>query len=134
MLQMFRELFGLPVRPTPNCVICKWAKAGFGSAICIAQGGSSTIWSHNTRLCKKLFEKLEEKESVEDIFRRGTIKALEIASEFGQEDGAHHKAWVIDQMVKELLINTTGYNDFIKKYKDGEDGPDTYSWDEGIAP
>ena len=131
---MFRELLGLPIRPIPNCTICKWAKPGFVSSYCIAQGGSSTILSHNTRLCKKLFEELEEKESVEDIFRQGAIKALEIASEFGQEDGAHHKAWVIDQMVRKLLINTIGYNDFIKEYRDGEEGPGTYDWDEGIAP
>jgi len=131
---MFRRLFSLPEKSTPNCTICKWAKPGFGNATCIAQGGRSAILCHNTRLCKKLFEELEEKERVEDIFRQGIIKALEIASEFGQDDGAHHKAWVIDQMVRELLINTTGYNDFVKKYKDGEEGPDTYDWDEGIAP
>ena len=30
------------------------------------------------------------------------IAAINIASEYGSADGAHHKAWVIDQMVQTL--------------------------------
>lgn len=75
--------------------------------------------------------------------------ALEIAK-FGQVDGAHHKAWVIDRMVRALLDcpvdwgpdgkswGEIGVNDayekFIADYCNGEDGEDTYLWDEGIAP
>lgn len=57
--------------------------------------------------------------------------ALEVA-EFGGIDGGHHKMWVIDQMVRAL----TGpdYGAWVAAFKDGEDGPDTYEWDEGIAP
>lgn len=32
----------------------------------------------------------------------GVPKALEVASDYGQCDGAHHKMWVIDQMVRAL--------------------------------
>lgn len=58
--------------------------------------------------------------------------ALEIAMRFSQIDGAHHKAWAIDQMVRALTGD--GYTDFVRDHEDGEDGPDTYSWDEGVAP
>jgi hypothetical protein len=58
-------------------------------------------------------------------------KALEIA-EYGANDGAHHKMWVIDQMVRALTRD--GYEAWVKNFCDGEDGPETYSWDTGIAP
>lgn len=58
--------------------------------------------------------------------------ALDLAAKHGQEDGAHHKAWVIDKMVKALTGE--GYEAFIASFKYGEDGPETYSWDEGVTP
>jgi len=58
--------------------------------------------------------------------------ALDIALNFGGIDGAHHKAWVIDQVVRALTGDE--YEQIIKDAKAGEDGPDTYMWDEGIAP
>ncbi len=90
--------------------------------------------------------------------------ALEIAFEFADFDGAHHKQWVIDQMVVALCggEDSAEYSDFIEayeqpsdvevdllnplyEYEDGEDGEpeeDTYfscsyednKWDKGIAP
>lgn len=59
-------------------------------------------------------------------------EALVCAFSFAQTDGAHHKAWVIDQMVRSLTGD--GYAAFVKDYCKGEDGPETYEWDEGIAP
>jgi hypothetical protein len=58
--------------------------------------------------------------------------ALSILLEYGQTDGAHHKAWVIDQAVRALA--GPYYDELISAYKDGEDGPETYGWDKGIAP
>lgn len=58
--------------------------------------------------------------------------ALEIAYQCGQFDGGHHKMWVIDQIVRELTGE--GYEQWVIDYCNGEDGPGTYSWDEGIAP
>jgi len=58
--------------------------------------------------------------------------ALAIAEEDGQTDGAHHKAWVIDQMVRALT--GVDYEHWRAAYESGEDGPYTYEWDEGIAP
>ena len=81
--------------------------------------------------------------------------ALEHAAN-GQVDGDHHKAWVIDQMVRALTgcpmvmrdaVDAHGqpyryptqgeseeYRQFVAACRDGEDGPDTYHWEEGIAP
>jgi hypothetical protein len=58
--------------------------------------------------------------------------AIEVALNYGQTDGAHHKMWVIDQMVRVLAGDR--YNDLITRYCVGEDGPGTYEWDEGITP
>ena len=51
---------------------------------------------------------------------------------YGQEDGAHHKTWVIDQAVRVLLGVHYGY--FVSAYEDGEDGRHTFTWDKGVAP
>ena len=59
-------------------------------------------------------------------------KALAIARDLGGIDGGHHKMWVIDQMIR--VLTGDDYNKWVEDYCDGEDGPDTYEWDEGIAP
>jgi hypothetical protein len=59
--------------------------------------------------------------------------ALDTAVSYGQIDGSHHKSWVIDQMVR-AIVGEDRYKEFVILYKDGEDGPETYTWDEGIAP
>lgn len=58
-------------------------------------------------------------------------RALDLAGRYGQIDGDHHKTWVIDQMVRALA---TDYDAFVAEHKAGEDGPDTYGWETGIAP
>ena len=71
--------------------------------------------------------------------------ALLVASQWSQIDGAHHKAHAIDQMVRALhgcpidpKTEAYGENDayrrFVAAYQAGEDGPETYEWDVGIAP
>jgi hypothetical protein len=59
-------------------------------------------------------------------------KALEVAGRCGCIDGGHHKAWVVDQMVRALTGD--GYAEWVRQLKAGGDGPDTYDWDEGIPP
>lgn len=58
--------------------------------------------------------------------------ALEVARQYGGVEGDHHKAWVIDQMCRALLQE--GYESWVKEGKAGADGPETYSWEEGVAP
>ena len=59
-------------------------------------------------------------------------KAINLAVRYGGIDGEHHKAWVIDQMVRVLAGDE--YDEIVRDAKAGEDGPETYSWDVGIAP
>jgi len=83
-------------------------------------------------------------------------KALDMAVQYGGIDGDHHKAWVIDQMVRALtgcpMVEKTAldcnrneysyktqgeseeYKELVRDAKAGEDGPETYSWEVGIAP
>lgn len=71
------------------------------------------------------------------------VAALEVAASYGGIAGDHHKMWVIDQMVRALTgcpIVGDSYGEsplyvrFVLLYNDGEDGPETYAWEEGIAP
>lgn len=74
------------------------------------------------------------------------------AMRVGGVDGDHHRAWVIDQMVRILCGVALGengapaymgnrewaenaeYRAWVSERCDGEDGPETYSWYTGIAP
>jgi hypothetical protein len=69
------------------------------------------------------------------VSEQGRIAAaLEVARRYGGTDGADHKAWVIDQMVRALLGEFGAYRQFVAEARAGEDGPETYEWDEGVAP
>ena len=63
-------------------------------------------------------------------------KALKIAWDCSQIDGAHHKAWAIDQMVRALCGNEEEYEKWVAKYEEpvSDDHDDYYAWDTGIAP
>ena len=61
--------------------------------------------------------------------------ALHTAVMYGQIDGEHHKQWVINQIIRNLLGNNpSAYEKLVNRCKAGEDGPDTYGWEEGIPP
>jgi hypothetical protein len=62
----------------------------------------------------------------------GIDRALEVIASYGSVDGDHHKAWVIDQVARKLTGD--GYDAWVAGVKAGEDGPETYSWEVGIAP
>ena len=68
--------------------------------------------------------------NVDDATR--IARAIELAVRYGGIDGDHHKAWVIDQMVRVLAGDR--YERIVTDAKAGEDGPNTYEWNEGIAP
>lgn len=59
-------------------------------------------------------------------------KAIEFIFEYGNIDGGHHKQWTLDQVAR--ILAGDDYERLVASYKNGEDGPDTYSWYEGIAP
>jgi hypothetical protein len=58
--------------------------------------------------------------------------AIEIAVKYGGHDGEAHKAWVIDQMVR--MLAQSEYDRVVADACNGDDGPNTYAWDVGIAP
>ena len=60
--------------------------------------------------------------------------AIDLAVRFGGIDGDHHKAWVIDQMVRALAGTPEEYDRIVTEACDGEDGPETYTWEVGIPP
>lgn len=62
-------------------------------------------------------------------------QALEVIYRCGQIDGDHHKAWVIDQVVKALMGTEEDYEEWIADYEgDPDDEDNYYSWDAGTAP
>ncbi len=70
-------------------------------------------------------------------------KAINMIVQFGGIDGDHHKTWVLDQAVRALcgcpekdesFGTNEQYEDIVREAKAGEDGPETYSWDVGVAP
>lgn len=63
-------------------------------------------------------------------------KALELAQQYGQIDGSHHRVWVIDQMVRALIGNEEDYKKWVEAYEAplSENEDDRYEWDTGIIP
>lgn len=59
-------------------------------------------------------------------------EAILIAVQFGGIEGEHHINWVIDQMVR--ILSGKNYDEIVKNACDGDEGPNTYKWDIGIAP
>lgn len=59
-------------------------------------------------------------------------QALNLIHMYGGTDGAHHKQWLLDQIVRTLTGED--YKSWVQRYQYGENGPETYEWDEGIAP
>jgi len=59
-------------------------------------------------------------------------EAIELIVRHGWIDGSHHKDWVMDQVVRKLAGDC--YDKLVADECAGEDGPDTYSWECGIAP
>lgn len=64
-------------------------------------------------------------DSAESVLAQRIDAALALAFVYGPTDGAHHKMWVIDQMVRAL----TG-DEYDGRVRDLA----AFGWDEGIAP
>ena len=65
------------------------------------------------------------------VTTNNTKTALELINDYGGIDGAHHKQWLLDQLVRVLAVD---YDEWVTRYEYGEDGARTYEWDEGIPP
>lgn len=62
-------------------------------------------------------------------------EAVDLAHQFGGIDGAHHKQWVIDQMLRKLL-GAEEYDGWVLRWKADVDPAteDFDEWDTGVAP
>lgn len=58
--------------------------------------------------------------------------ALAVIGQYSSIDGNHHKAWVLDQAARYLTRDR--YAAWVAEQCAGEDGPDTFTWDEGTEP
>lgn len=66
--------------------------------------------------------------------------ALDVILRYGGTDGAHHKQWVLDQVVRALTgtpapraraaKTSAEYREWRKRYEDGGE----YEWDPGTPP
>ena len=66
---------------------------------------------------------------------RRIVDALEIAYKHGGHYGeTHHQAWCMDQVIRALCGSEEEYAAWVREYCEGEEGPDTYEWNAGIAP
>jgi hypothetical protein len=91
-----------------------------------------------------------------ELDTRSTALALDLIGRYGGTDGEHHKSWVLDQVVRLLhgapvrwserrweggqrevdfeVGTCAAYETWVRELRAGEDGPETYGYDEGIAP
>jgi hypothetical protein len=68
------------------------------------------------------------------IYEDRIDKAMDLISQYGQIDGSHHKAWVLDQVAR--ILKAGNYEDWVKKMlgEIDEEGDTEYEYDEGICP
>lgn len=64
-------------------------------------------------------------------------KAIQFLFDWGQTDGSHHKAWVIDQLAQ--ILCGSSYKKYVHDYEylddDGNELEEKlYNWDTGIIP
>jgi hypothetical protein len=88
---------------------------------------------------------------IDEVLKARIDRAIDVAVKYGGTDGDHHKAWVIDQMVRELtgckpIMHTELLADGgticyatlneSETYKELVNGviADGYDWDKGIPP
>ena len=80
----------------------------------------------------------KDKEAIETLLtayekeKEKNNNVLGLIFEYGQTDGEHHKAWVIDQIVR--IITENNYDKWVQHYEYDEETDEDYFWDIGIAP
>ena len=63
-----------------------------------------------------------------EVLKARMSKAIDLAFQYGNIDGDHHKQWLIDRMLRALLAGS--YRRIIAQVLDEDDG----EWHTGIAP
>jgi hypothetical protein len=104
-----------------NGTMCGLDKKGKGEEL-KTYTGNCWLQYKRTEFCKR--NEVKEAEQ----------SALDIIIQYGGIDGAHHKDWVLDQVVRTLIGDDIKYKEWVSLAKSGEDGENTYEYNEGIAP
>ena len=86
----------------------------------------------NRRTIQRMKEQQDPIENDYDRMNEKEQEVLGLIENYGWIDGSHHKQWVLDQIAR--VLTGDKYPQWVAEQKEGEDGPDTYEWDEGIAP
>lgn len=84
-------------------------------------------------LANSEFEKYERLYYLE---KQKNEAVLELIEQYGGIDGAHHKQWVLDQIVRQIL-GPEEYEKWVEEMRgeyDEDEEMYEYDWDEGIAP
>lgn len=127
---------------TNRVISCEYEAAGCGSCrvqehkISDVMPGDTLVDLDGNRLCAGCGEMPENISEAQEVYAHGIHhgcrkqKVKSIVTRFGQIDGAHHKQWVIDQMLRACLSEQE-YRDWVNEMNSD---PDYDPWDEGIAP
>jgi hypothetical protein len=59
-------------------------------------------------------------------------QSVDLIAQYGGIDGAHHKTWLVDQILRSLLEDE--YTKFVRQMCQGENDEDYYEWNTGTAP
>ena len=81
---------------------------------------------------KRLQTELGEAKRVAHRAQEKLIRVNAIIAKYGAADGAHHKQWALDQIIR--ILTGDGYEDWVRAYEFGKDGPETYKWHTGCRP
>lgn len=88
-------------------------------------------WCSAAQRQRALFD-AEQRQREEATIEARVKSAIDIIVRFGGIAGDHHKAWVLDQVVR--ILAAKAYPAVVAEARAGEDGPETYDWDVGIPP
>lgn len=59
---------------------------------------------------------------------------LDLIYENAGTDGAHHKQWLLDQIVRVATGSDEEYKNWVRRYNNPPGSTEEYEWDVGITP
>jgi len=65
--------------------------------------------------------------------KEGIAAAVSVIEEYGMTDGAHHKQWILDQVLRAIL-GAKGYDKWLSTYNATAQSGEWPEWDQGVAP
>ena len=102
-------------------------KASYKKAMSAGKFHQAHSWHCRVKALDEVLEIIEEPSK-----KGKERRVLELIERHGGTDELHHKQWLIDQIAR--ILTGDKYNDWVSDMKSGEDWPESYGWDSGIAP